>query len=177
MTLPIALDTNLLVRLLSGDDPELARRVADLIDASPACFVPITVVLELEWVLRGASRLERGAVIAAVGWSDGNPPSAFRAGGSGAAGAGLAPIGGSTSPLPCICCAVRVAPTSPPQSPHPCSRRRAAATSSSAGQNPSPRADPCSGKGSRSPRDPACRPAASMRPPTALCDPVHRPGA
>jgi predicted nucleic-acid-binding protein len=64
--LPIALDTNLLVRLLTGDDPEQARRVADLIDASPACFVPITVVLELEWVLRGAYRLERGAVIAAL---------------------------------------------------------------------------------------------------------------
>lgn len=66
MTLPTALDTNLLVRLLTGDDPEQARRVADLIDASPACFVPITVVLELEWVLRGAYRLERGAVIAAL---------------------------------------------------------------------------------------------------------------
>jgi predicted nucleic-acid-binding protein len=66
MTLPIALDTNLLVRLLTGDDPEQARRGADLIDASPACFVPITVVLELEWVLRGAYRLERGAVIAAL---------------------------------------------------------------------------------------------------------------
>jgi predicted nucleic-acid-binding protein len=66
MTLPIALDTNLLVRLLTGDEPEQARRVADLIDASPACFVPITVVLELEWVLRGAYRLERGAVIAAL---------------------------------------------------------------------------------------------------------------
>ncbi|MFM7452354.1 MAG: type II toxin-antitoxin system VapC family toxin [Cyanobium sp.] len=66
MTLPVALDTNLLVRLLTGDDPEQARRVAELIDASPACFVPITVVLELEWVLRGAYRLERGAVIAAL---------------------------------------------------------------------------------------------------------------
>ena len=54
------------MRLLTGDDPEQARRVADLIDASPACFVPITVVLELEWVLRGAYRLERGAVIAAL---------------------------------------------------------------------------------------------------------------
>jgi predicted nucleic-acid-binding protein len=62
MTLPVALDTNLLVRLLTGDEPEQARRVADLIDTSPACFVPITVVLELEWVLRGAYRLDRRAV-------------------------------------------------------------------------------------------------------------------
>ena len=66
MTLPVALDTNLLVRLLTGDDPEQARRVAELIDASPAGCVPIKVVLELEWVLRGAYRLERGAVIAAL---------------------------------------------------------------------------------------------------------------
>ncbi|MFO0119897.1 MAG: hypothetical protein ACK512_07335 [Cyanobium sp.] len=36
MTLPVALDTNLLVRRLTGDEPEQAGRVADLIDASPA---------------------------------------------------------------------------------------------------------------------------------------------
>jgi predicted nucleic-acid-binding protein len=62
MTLPVALDTNLLVRLLTGDEPDQARRVADLIDTSPACFVPITVVLELEWGLRGAYRLDRQAL-------------------------------------------------------------------------------------------------------------------
>jgi predicted nucleic-acid-binding protein len=66
MTLPVALDTNLLVRLLTGDDPAQARKVAELIDTSPACYVPITVVLELEWVLRGAYRLERQAVITAL---------------------------------------------------------------------------------------------------------------
>lgn len=54
------------MRLLTGDEFQQARRVAELIDASPACFVPIRVVLELEWVLRGAYRLERGAVIAAL---------------------------------------------------------------------------------------------------------------
>ena len=65
MTLPVALDTNLLVRLLTNDDPEQARRVADLIDDSSACFVPITVLLELEWVLRGAYQLPREAIIRA----------------------------------------------------------------------------------------------------------------
>jgi len=40
--------------------------MADLIDASPACFVPITVVLELEWVLHGAHHLDRRPVIAAL---------------------------------------------------------------------------------------------------------------
>lgn len=62
MTLPVALDTNLLVRLLTNDDPQQARRVADLIDASSACFVPITVVLVLEWVLRGADQLSRETI-------------------------------------------------------------------------------------------------------------------
>ena len=65
MSLPVALDTNLLVRLLTNDDPQQAERVADLIDASAGCFVPITVVLELEWVLRGAYKLAPEAVIRA----------------------------------------------------------------------------------------------------------------
>ena len=65
MTLPLALDTNVLVRLLTNDDPQQAQRVAQLIDGSPACFIPITVTLELEWVLRGAYRLPREVVIQA----------------------------------------------------------------------------------------------------------------
>ena len=66
MSLPIALDTNLLVRLLTNDDPAQARQVADLIDTSAACFVPFTVVLELEWVLRGAYQLSREAITHAL---------------------------------------------------------------------------------------------------------------
>lgn len=46
MTGPLALDTNVLVRLLTNDDPEQAQRAAQLIDRSPACFVPITVTLD-----------------------------------------------------------------------------------------------------------------------------------
>ena len=65
MTLPVALDTNVLVRLLVNDDPVQAQQAAALIDSSAACFVPITVVLELEWVLRGSYKLRREAVIAA----------------------------------------------------------------------------------------------------------------
>jgi predicted nucleic-acid-binding protein len=65
MSLPMALDTNVLVRLLVSDDPVQALRAAESIDASAACFVPITVVLELEWVLRGAYKLPREAVISA----------------------------------------------------------------------------------------------------------------
>ena len=65
MTLPVALDTNVLVRLLVNDDPVQAQQAAALIDSSAAWFVPITVVLELEWVLHGAYKLRREAVIAA----------------------------------------------------------------------------------------------------------------
>jgi hypothetical protein len=42
MGLLIALDPNLLVRLLIDDDPPQPSRVADPIDAGPACGVPIT---------------------------------------------------------------------------------------------------------------------------------------
>lgn len=53
----IALDTNILARFYVDDpaDPEAAkqRRVAHrLLTESPHVFVPLTVILELEWVLR-----------------------------------------------------------------------------------------------------------------------------
>jgi len=66
MSLPVALDTNVLVRLLVNDDPAQAEQAAALIDASAACFVPFTVVLELEWVLRGAYQLSRETIIGAL---------------------------------------------------------------------------------------------------------------
>ncbi len=49
----IALDTNVVVRLLVDDDPEQTRRARRLIERRPALVVP-TVLLETEWVLRGA---------------------------------------------------------------------------------------------------------------------------
>lgn len=48
-----AIDTNVLVRLLVADDMTQAQQAAALIDSGQAFFVPITVVLELEWILRG----------------------------------------------------------------------------------------------------------------------------
>ena len=62
---PVVLPTNVLVRLLVNDDPEQARRAAACSDTSSACFGPITVVLELEWVLRGAYKLPRDSVLQA----------------------------------------------------------------------------------------------------------------
>jgi predicted nucleic-acid-binding protein len=61
----IALDTNVLVRLVTADDAAQARHVAARIDSGDAFFVPLTVALELEWVLRGAYKLAPARVVAA----------------------------------------------------------------------------------------------------------------
>ena len=53
----IALDTNILARFYVDDpaDPEAARQrpiARRLLTESPQVFIPLTVILELEWVLR-----------------------------------------------------------------------------------------------------------------------------
>jgi len=46
-----ALDTNVIVRVLTRDDPAQAAIAADAMREGPV-FVPLTVMLETEWVLR-----------------------------------------------------------------------------------------------------------------------------
>jgi predicted nucleic-acid-binding protein len=48
----LAIDTNLIVRYLVGDNPAQANRARALIDNNDV-FASITVILETEWVLRG----------------------------------------------------------------------------------------------------------------------------
>lgn len=64
----IALDTNILARYYVDDpgDPEAARQrpiAYEIIARRPSLFVPLTVILELEWVLRAFYRFEAAAVI------------------------------------------------------------------------------------------------------------------
>ena len=59
----IALDTNILARLVTNDDPVQASQSAALIDTGNALFVPLTVMLELEWVLRGAYALDKPDIV------------------------------------------------------------------------------------------------------------------
>ena len=59
----IALDTNIVVRFLTRDEPRQAARAKALIDAGPV-FVPTTVMLETEWVLRSGYRFEPAAIVA-----------------------------------------------------------------------------------------------------------------
>jgi predicted nucleic-acid-binding protein len=49
----LAVDTNIVVRYLTGDDPEQSARARNLVDSSDI-FVSSTVFLETEWVLRSA---------------------------------------------------------------------------------------------------------------------------
>ena len=58
----IALDTNVVVRLLADDDPDQSRRAAGLLEDN-AVFVPLTVLLETEWVLRSVYALGRDALL------------------------------------------------------------------------------------------------------------------
>lgn len=68
----IAIDTNVVVRFLTGDDPDQAERARALIETR-AVFVPVTVVLECEWVLRSAYGFSRNDVAAALAAFGGLP--------------------------------------------------------------------------------------------------------
>lgn len=60
-----AVDTNVVVRYLTGDDPVQAGKARALIENEPV-FVPRTVVLEVEWVLRGVYELPARQIVAAL---------------------------------------------------------------------------------------------------------------
>ena len=61
----IALDTNILVRVLTRDDPAQADLAAELMKSSDL-FICKTVLLELEWVLRFAYSFDRAAIHGAI---------------------------------------------------------------------------------------------------------------
>ena len=64
------LDTNVLVRWLVVDDEVQAEVVAGLLascaERNERLYVPLTVMLELEWVLRSRYRFEKASVLAAL---------------------------------------------------------------------------------------------------------------
>ncbi len=61
-----ALDTNVLVRIITNDDRAQAARAATFLRDQERVFIPKTVLLELEWVLRSAYRIEPSAVVSAL---------------------------------------------------------------------------------------------------------------
>src|SRR5712691_5958794 len=62
----LAVDTNIVVRYLTRDHPQQARRAKQLIDDNDV-FVATTVLLETEWVLRSAYGQSRAEIAEAVG--------------------------------------------------------------------------------------------------------------
>ena len=60
-----AVDTNVVIRFLTGDDPEQAARARALIDEGDV-FVSATVLLESDWVLRSAYGFARARVASAL---------------------------------------------------------------------------------------------------------------
>ena len=60
-----AIDTHVLVRYLTGDEPEQAARARTAVDAGDV-FVATTVLLESEWVLRSVYGFDGGEVAAAL---------------------------------------------------------------------------------------------------------------
>lgn len=61
----LAIDTNVVVRLLVGDHPDQSARARELIERHQV-LAPTTVILESEWVLRGAYGLAKADVLAAL---------------------------------------------------------------------------------------------------------------
>ena len=60
-----AVDTNIVVRYLTGDDPEQAARARSAVDSGEV-FAGTTVLLESEWVLRSVYGFSRREVAAAL---------------------------------------------------------------------------------------------------------------
>lgn len=58
----IAIDTNIIVRYFVVDHPAQTVRARDIIDRQ-AIFLPITVVIEVEWVLLSIYRFARAELI------------------------------------------------------------------------------------------------------------------
>ncbi len=73
MNIAVGIDTNVLVRyfVAPGDDPgeqQQCTQARALIDAGQPLMVCKTVLLELEWVLRGFYRYPRADIARALGW-------------------------------------------------------------------------------------------------------------
>jgi predicted nucleic-acid-binding protein len=60
-----AIDTNVIVRFLTGDDAAQFRRARAVIEGG-AIFIATTVLLESEWVLRSAYRFSAARIAASL---------------------------------------------------------------------------------------------------------------
>jgi predicted nucleic-acid-binding protein len=68
----LAIDTNVVVRYLAADDPAQSKSARKLID-DETVFIPLSVLLETEWVLRSVYAFDRSSIAAAVRTLAGQP--------------------------------------------------------------------------------------------------------
>ena len=61
----VAVDTNVVVRLLTQDHPAQAARAVEIFRSGPV-FIPKSVLLQTEWVLRYSYELGRDAILPAL---------------------------------------------------------------------------------------------------------------
>jgi predicted nucleic-acid-binding protein len=65
-----SVDTNVLIRLLTADDAIQSAQARTLTerfaDAGDCLYVPLTVILELEWVLRSRYEFEKARILATL---------------------------------------------------------------------------------------------------------------
>ena len=65
-----ALDTNVLVRFLTGDDTEQAQKVLNIFTSAEKensrLFIPVAVILETIWVLESAYEIPRDKIVEAI---------------------------------------------------------------------------------------------------------------
>jgi predicted nucleic-acid-binding protein len=66
MTPSVAIDTNVLVRFMANDDRAQADRVERFLHEQRQVYIPKTMLLEVEWVLRTAIYKRSPVVIAAA---------------------------------------------------------------------------------------------------------------
>lgn len=62
----IVLDTNVWVRYVTNDDQLQARRAVKLLESGNGIFLPNTILMELEWVLRAVYLLDAAAIQCAL---------------------------------------------------------------------------------------------------------------
>ena len=60
-----ALETDVVVRLIIGDDPKQARAAEKLISSQARTIAP-SVLMECEWVLRAGCRLDANLIAASI---------------------------------------------------------------------------------------------------------------
>jgi predicted nucleic-acid-binding protein len=61
-----AVDTNILVRVITRDDKAQSARAAAFLEEQERVFFAKTVLLEVEWVLRSTYKFTRGEVLSAL---------------------------------------------------------------------------------------------------------------